>query len=252
MSGKKGGNKVRKGAKKYQQPARAARLIEPTANNQFYGQVRKFCGGSIALVACTDGTNIEMRMPRRWQRKRQWVHIGDIVIVQKDSAESPKGDGVYVYKPDETNSLRAQGLLDTIVASKQNDGDDAIQFDQNSQNQSAQHSRVKHSDDMPDILSDGDDADDELQNILTKCSKDALGNYIDDDGDIIDCDALLEKIVRRNRRAGNVQHSPKQNNANESDKSGESDEDVSFGSDEGGKSDDEGDESDGSFDIDDI
>jgi len=83
-----------------------ARLPE---EGEVIGQVVELLGAARMRVKCEDGYMRICRVPGRL-RRRLWVKVGDIVIVQPWKIQSnERGDIVWRYKKNEVFWLKKQG-----------------------------------------------------------------------------------------------------------------------------------------------
>ena len=72
--------------------------------------VEKMLGGRRVTVQCMDGTERMARIPGRLKR-RQWVQVGDVVIVVPWDFQDEKADLIYRYKRPQAEWLRKKGYL---------------------------------------------------------------------------------------------------------------------------------------------
>jgi initiation factor 1A len=265
MPVKKGGNKNRRGTNKHRNQTRTTKLIEAGVKDQFYGEILALVGGTTMSIACTDGTTVLARLPKTWKRKRMWARKGSIVIIQKDTPDSKSGEGIHLFSPDEARSLQSQGHLHGII--KKNKGglrDDDVVFDDaegedfKTYKVTDAHAQEPELQYFPPGFSDDDEGesiDDEVARITSKYASDVMGNFIDDEGVIIDVEALTAKIIKRRQGGKKKKQLRKRNEVavvSQKQTEWDSDDNISFGDDDDDEEGEADGESDDSFDIDDI
>lgn len=93
-------------------------------DGQEYAQCIKLLGSGRMSVHCFDGKNRLAKIRGKFKR-RVWVNIGDVVLVQKRemNIEDDKCDVIHVYYYDEVKKLKNFGELpsDLEVTEKKND-----------------------------------------------------------------------------------------------------------------------------------
>lgn len=72
--------------------------------------VEKMLGGRRVTVQCVDGIERMARIPGRLKR-RQWVQVGDVVIIVPWDFQDAKADLIYRYKRPQAEWLRKKGYL---------------------------------------------------------------------------------------------------------------------------------------------
>jgi translation initiation factor 1A len=72
--------------------------------------VEKMLGGRRVTVKCVDGVERMARIPGRLKR-RQWVNVGDAVIIVPWDFQDSKADLIYKYKRPQMEWLRRKGYL---------------------------------------------------------------------------------------------------------------------------------------------
>lgn len=72
--------------------------------------VEKMLGGRRVTVQCMDGIERMARIPGRLKR-RQWVKIGDVVIIVPWDFQDEKAELIYRYKRPQAEWLRKKGYL---------------------------------------------------------------------------------------------------------------------------------------------
>ena len=81
---------------------------------QLFGTAIAMLGASRLRVECEDGKTRMVRIPGKL-RKRVWVRIGDVVIVEPWKIQSDeKADLVWRYTKTQSNVLRKKGLLKNL------------------------------------------------------------------------------------------------------------------------------------------
>ncbi len=79
-------------------------------DGEILGVVEELLGASRFWIACKDGKRRMCRIPGRF-RKRIWVHVGDIVLVEPWSVEGDeKGDILWFYNKTHASWLRKKGF----------------------------------------------------------------------------------------------------------------------------------------------
>lgn len=84
--------------------------IPQKRNREVLGIVEKMLGGRRVRVQCLDGIERLARIPGRLKR-RQWIKVGDIVIIVPWDFQDEKADLVYQYKRPQVEWLRKKGYL---------------------------------------------------------------------------------------------------------------------------------------------
>jgi translation initiation factor 1A len=104
--GAKGGKTKRRG--KGDCPAK--RELEFKEDGQEYAQVLKMLGNGRLEAQCFDGTK-RLAHIRGKMRKKQWVHLGDIILISLRDFQDDKCDVILKYSPEEARNLKAYGEL---------------------------------------------------------------------------------------------------------------------------------------------
>ncbi|OYT41914.1 MAG: translation initiation factor eIF-1A [Candidatus Aenigmarchaeota archaeon ex4484_224] len=93
-----------------QEQIEISKIRYPTGNEVF-GIVEERLAGDKMRVKCADGKERICRIPGKL-RKRVWIKVGDIVLVQPWKVMSDKrGDIVFRYTNTQINWLRRNGYL---------------------------------------------------------------------------------------------------------------------------------------------
>jgi translation initiation factor 1A len=93
------------------EPEEVIRVRIPQKRKQeVLGIVDKMLGGRRVIVQCLDGVERMGRIPGRLKR-RQWVAVGDVVIVVPWDFQDGKGDVIYRYTRPQVEWLRKKGYL---------------------------------------------------------------------------------------------------------------------------------------------
>ena len=106
-------------------------------DGQEYGQVVRILGGLQLEVFCYDGTT-RIAHIRGKMRKRNWIKIGDIILVSLRDFQDGHADVIHKYQYEEAKSLKTykelpsnarlcEGFMD--LSTKTND-DCAFEFDE--------------------------------------------------------------------------------------------------------------------------
>ncbi|KAG9391649.1 Translation initiation factor 1A (eIF-1A) [Carpediemonas membranifera] len=108
MAGKKGGQaKNRQKSKKHDQ---GSRDLEFKEDSQEYAQVLKMLGNGRLEAFCLDGKKRQCHI-RGKLRKKEWINVGDIVLIALRDFQDEKADVIIRYKPDEARALRKYGEI---------------------------------------------------------------------------------------------------------------------------------------------
>ena len=118
MTAGKQGRKHGSGEKKRDMPLRE--------DGQVYARVTKMLGNGRLLAACTDGVE-RMCKIRGSMRKREWVRLGDVVLVALRDFQDTKADVVFKYQEGEVHRLKKLG--EEIGAPVARTGDEACEDD---------------------------------------------------------------------------------------------------------------------------
>lgn len=104
------------------------------SGEQAYARVTKILGNGRVMVKCEDNAEWQARV-RGSMRRRQWVHVSDVVLVCKRpfDSEVTKADIVHVYSPDAVSKMMRVGELQKIsveeAAGVQDDQEDYVDFE---------------------------------------------------------------------------------------------------------------------------
>lgn len=79
-------------------------------DEQEYAQVEKKEGGPYMRLKCADGVH-RLGVVRGKMRKRQWMNVGDTVLVSLRDFQDDKCDIIHTYTPEEVRKLIAKGEL---------------------------------------------------------------------------------------------------------------------------------------------
>ena len=126
-----GGNKRKKGKKQTTE----ARELVYKGEMEEYGQVLRMLGDARLEIQCIDGVK-RIGHIRGKMRKRNWIAMGDVVLVSLREYENEKCDVVEKYNEDEVRKLKKAGeipdsinLPDQEDKQKDNDNNDNIAFE---------------------------------------------------------------------------------------------------------------------------
>lgn len=111
---KKGGKKAKKYKKVQTNPVERTLVFKDEEQFQEYAQILKVLGSARFEAHCFDGKT-RLSIVRGNMRKKQWVKIGDIVLVSIREYEDAKCDIIYLYKPKEVKNLKIYGELPASV-----------------------------------------------------------------------------------------------------------------------------------------
>lgn len=99
-------------------------------DGQAYARVTKMLGNGRLLATCSDGAE-RLCIIRGSMRKREWVRVGDTVLVALRDFQDGKADIVFKYLDTEVHRLRTLGE-DVVLPNAQEDGDEdeaAVHFE---------------------------------------------------------------------------------------------------------------------------
>jgi translation initiation factor 1A len=83
-------------------------------DGQDYARVTKMLGNGRLLATCTDGKE-RLCIIKGSMRKREWVYVGDTVLVGLRSYQDGKADVIFKYQPTEIQKLKKMGeVLPTV------------------------------------------------------------------------------------------------------------------------------------------
>ncbi len=89
--------------------------IRVPRGTEVLGTVEMMLGGDKLRVKCHDGNTRICRIPGK-MRKRVWIRIGDLVLVEPWSAQSNgRADIAFRYTPTQANWLRRKNLVKTVL-----------------------------------------------------------------------------------------------------------------------------------------
>ena len=123
----KGGKKRKKGK---HITDRAARELVFKDVDQEYGQILKNFGGGRLEVYCFDGKK-RIAHIRGKMMKRDWMTIGDIVLVSLRGFEENKGDIIHKYTEDEARKLKSFKEIPENVKIVETGGEDESEEEDN-------------------------------------------------------------------------------------------------------------------------
>ena len=138
-------------------------------DGQEYGQIQKLLGSGRMSCLCFDGIERLVKVRGKFKR-RVWVNVNDIVLVNVREFEETKGDIVHVYYYDEAKQLKQQGELPKdlkIEKSKTNDeGALDIQFEEDEEEvkkKTVKKEKQNLDDFMPNSSSEDEDEEDMIK-----------------------------------------------------------------------------------------
>jgi translation initiation factor 1A len=104
------------GKKKYQptpEELEIARIRIPR-EGEVLGVIEMMLGADKVRAKCDDGNVRICRIPGRL-RKRVWVKVGDLILIQPWKVQSnERGDVIFRYTPTQANWLKRKGFVKTI------------------------------------------------------------------------------------------------------------------------------------------
>jgi len=85
------------------------------ATGEMFGIITRLLDGRHLEVICEDEKLRITRIPGKFRRRR-WLRIGDVVVVEPWSGldEDKKGDLIYRYHPNQVRFLQERGMLGDI------------------------------------------------------------------------------------------------------------------------------------------
>ena len=118
---KKGGKKGKKG-KKVKDNNEIERPLEfkSVEDNQEYAQITKLLGNCRCSVLCVDGVERLAHIRGTMTKKKQWVKVGDLVLVSLREFEQNKCDVIYLYTLKEARRLKLLGELPNDIKINEN------------------------------------------------------------------------------------------------------------------------------------
>lgn len=84
------------------------RALVVCEDGQTYARVTKMLGNGRLHAVCVDGTQRLCKI-RGSMRKREWVHVGDLVLLALRDFQDDKADVVFRYTDAEARDLRKRG-----------------------------------------------------------------------------------------------------------------------------------------------
>lgn len=103
-------NKSKNNPKFNEQTTEKIRVKLPK-NNEVLGIIEQRLGGNKMKISCLDGKSRICRVPGRL-RRRLWLRMNDVVIVEPWELDNSKGDVLFKYKPNQIQWLRKNGYLE--------------------------------------------------------------------------------------------------------------------------------------------
>lgn len=97
-----------------QQEEEITRIRTPRSP-EVLGVVEMMLGGDRLRVRCDDGNTRICRIPGRL-RKRVWMRVNDLVLIEPWAAQSnERGDVVFRYTPTQANWLKRKGFVKKTI-----------------------------------------------------------------------------------------------------------------------------------------
>ncbi len=97
--------KKKKGRRNNDNKEQQSRPLIYAEYDQVYGKALRLLGDARCDVYCFDGKT-RMCKIRGKMRKREWIRVGDIVLVSKREFQDEKGDIIHLYTKPETRNLQ--------------------------------------------------------------------------------------------------------------------------------------------------
>ncbi|MEM5801818.1 MAG: translation initiation factor eIF-1A [Candidatus Aenigmatarchaeota archaeon] len=96
-----------------QEELEIARIRIPK-QNEVLGVVEQMLGGDKLKVICDDGNTRIVRIPGKL-RKKIWIKVGDLVLVEPWKVQSKeRGDVIFKYTPTQANWLKRKNYIKSI------------------------------------------------------------------------------------------------------------------------------------------
>jgi translation initiation factor 1A len=96
------------------QPEEEIARIRTPRQSELLGIIETMLGGDKMRVKCDDGNTRVCRIPGRL-RKRVWMRVGDLVLIEPWEAQpEERGDVVFRYTATQANWLKRKGFVKTI------------------------------------------------------------------------------------------------------------------------------------------
>lgn len=92
-----------------------------------YGKIMKNLGDRRLIVILPDSSEILARIPGRF-RKRCWISIGDIVLINRRDFQEDKVDIIHKYNNDETTKLLKKGEIPAFFLDAEATRDEDVDF----------------------------------------------------------------------------------------------------------------------------
>lgn len=160
-----GGRANRSAAARRKTAANKRGRAMPVADDeQTYGRVLKMLGNNRVRVRLADGEERQCRI-RGSMRRREWVNVGDLVLVALRDLAGDQADVVFKYQAAEVQSLRRMGEAVGIAADDDElPVDEAVVFadDDDPEPPPPQQPRWRASRPGPSDQDDGSSSDDSL------------------------------------------------------------------------------------------
>jgi len=106
------------GKKKFEPTPEEVELskIRIPRQGEVFGSVEAMLGGDRVRVTCDDGNIRICRIPGRL-RKRIWIRVGDLVLIEPWKVQTnERGDVIFRYSSTQANWLKRKGYVKTIFA----------------------------------------------------------------------------------------------------------------------------------------
>jgi translation initiation factor 1A len=97
-------------------------------DDQLYARVTRILGNGRVTAQCGDGCE-RLAKVRGSMRCRDWVRVGDTVLVSVRPDASGKADILFKYNAAETAYLKRQSELDGLEPAKNDDDADDVEFE---------------------------------------------------------------------------------------------------------------------------
>lgn len=119
---------AKKRARRNGSSANKGRDMPVREDGQLYARVTQMLGNGRLMAACDDGV-VRLCKIRGSMRKREWVRVGDTVLVALRCFQDDKADVVFRYDDGEVHRLRRMGEVTGAIGAATDDPDDAGELD---------------------------------------------------------------------------------------------------------------------------
>ncbi len=108
---KKNFKKNKENNSKFEEQKNEKIRVKLPKNKEIIGIIEQRLGGNKMKISCLDGKSRICRVPGRL-RRRLWLRMNDVVIIEPWELDNSKGDVLFKYKPNQIQWLRKNGYLE--------------------------------------------------------------------------------------------------------------------------------------------